>query len=346
MLNIDTPRQLAQLLETSVARLYAVVHRADSLYEELVVCDPGKPHKRRVVVSPQGQMRTLQRRLYRRVLAPGLDRSPYSHGGVPGRSVLTNVRGHIGQPFLFTADIADFYPSIHWKRVLRLFTALNCSSKVASICARICTYRNSLSQGLLTSPILADQLMRPVDNRIAAACHKLAATYTRFVDDLAVSAPFDLKASGIPALVFGILRQHGFAEHPAKQFFGQTDARASITNIRFHRGHPDVRKDYVEEVLRQLNDAANLARGDPFQGPYFTEGQLWGRVQFIVWVNPNRKRQLLHRFGKIDWSKVAEEARRLGLAASRKTLQPAAAGHAGGVERRAGVADEPAEEVQ
>ncbi len=324
MLNIDTPRQLARLLEISVAKLYAIVHGAENLYEELVVCDHGKPHKRpRMVVSPKGQMRTLQKRLYRCVLAPGLDRSPYSHGGVPGRSVLTNVRGHIGQPFLFTADVADFYPSIHWTRVVRLFTDLNCSSDVARICARICTYKNRLSQGLLTSPILADQLMRPVDDRIAAACHKLDASYTRFVDDLAVSAPFDLKPSGIPALVFGILRRHGFAAHAGKQFFGQVDARASITNIRFHRGHPDVRKEYMEEVLRQLNDAANLARGDPFQGPYFTEGQLWGRVQFIVWVNPNRKRALLHRFGKIDWSKVAAEARRLGLTACRKTLQKA-----------------------
>jgi RNA-directed DNA polymerase len=324
VLDIDTPRQLARLLETPVARLYAVVHRAESFYEELVLCDPGKPHKKpRMVVSPQGQMRTLQRRLYRCVLAPRLARSPYSHGGVPGRNVLTNVREHIGQPFLFTADIADFYPSIHWTRVSRLFIDLNCSLDVARICARICTYKNCLSQGLLTSPILADQLMRPVDDRIAAACHKLDATYTRLVDDLAVSAPFDLEASGIPALVFKILRGHGLAAHPAKQFFGPADARASITNIRFHRGHPDVRKEYVEEVLRQLNDAVNLVRGDPFQGPYFTEGQLWGRVQFIIWVNPNRRRSLLHRFAKIDWSKHVAEACRLGLAASRKTLQKA-----------------------
>ena len=204
-------------------------------------------------------MRTLQRRLYHRVLSPRLDRSPYSHGGVPGRSVLTNVRQHIGQSFLFAADIADFYPSVHWTRVTRLFTGLRCSDEVARICTRICTYKNCLSQGLLTSPILADRLMRPVDDRIAAACEQAEAKYTRYVDDLAISAPFDLTASGIPLQICRILRLHGFAPNPDKFFFGPVDARASITNIRFHRGRPDVRKEYVEEVLRQLGDAASLA---------------------------------------------------------------------------------------
>jgi len=327
VLNIETPRQLARLLETSVERLYAILRRATSYYEELVLCDPAK-RKPRIVVSPRGRMRTMQMRLYRRVLAPRLDRSPYSHGGVPGRSVLTNVREHIGQSFLFTADVADFYPSVHWTRVLQLFTGLNCSEEVARICTRICTYKNCLSQGLLTSPILADLLMRPADNRIAAACENLEATYTRYVDDLAISAPFNLKASGLPALVCRILRQHGFAPHAGKLFFGPINAAASITNIRIHRGHPDVRKQYIGEVIRQLEDVARLGNGEPFKGPYFTRNQLWGRVKFVIWVNPHRTRTLVPLFARVYWRKAAEEAGRLGLVASRKTLSKAAGGAA------------------
>jgi RNA-directed DNA polymerase len=251
LLNIGTAQQLTRLLETSVRRLWGVLDRADTYYDELILTDPRKPKKKpREVVSPKGQMRTLQMRLHHRVLAPRLDRSPYSHGGVPGRSILTNAEPHIGQKFLFTADVANFYPSIHWTRILRLFTALNCAPDVARICTRICTYKNHLSQGLLTSPILADALMRPVDERIAAACQNVRATYTRFVDDLAISAPLDLEASGIPCLVLDVLRHNGFAAHPKKQYMGPIDSAASIANIRFHNGHYDVRKQYVEEVLR------------------------------------------------------------------------------------------------
>ena len=94
-----------------------------------------------------------------------------------------------------------------------------------------------------------------------------------------------------------------------------------MTSIRFHRGHLDVRSQYVDVVMRQLADVANLERGGPFHGPYFTEPQLWGRVQFIVWVNPNRRHALLSRFAKINWSKVAGEARKRGLEASGQTVQ-------------------------
>jgi RNA-directed DNA polymerase len=233
---------------------------------------------------------------------------------------LTNVRQHIGQPFLFTADIADFYPSIHYKRVRGLFISLGCSEEVARVCTRICTFKNSLSQGLLTSPILADRLMRVVDDRIAAACRKFEGKYTRFVDDLAISAPFNLETSGVPALVFDILRRHGFAPHPDKSFIGPVNANASIANIRFHGGHPDVRNQYIDEVLRQLQDAASLSRGETFHGPYFTQNQLWGRVQFIIWVNPNRRRLLLSRFAQIDWHKAVMEAQLHGLEKLTKSL--------------------------
>jgi hypothetical protein len=178
----------------------------------------------------------------------------------------------------------------------------------------------------LTSPILADQLMRPVDQRIAAACTKLGATYTRFVDDLAISAPFDLSTSGVPNLVYDILRQNGFIPHPDKNFFGPIDRKAAVTNIRFHRGHFDVRKEYVEEIFRQLDDAYNLACGRGFEGPYVTESQLWGRVQFICWVNPHRKRSLLTGFAKVNWRKAGEQARQRGLVASSK--RPAGSKHA------------------
>jgi hypothetical protein len=255
-----------------------------------------------------------------------MDRSPHSHGGVRGRNILTNVRAHIAQAFLFTTDIADFYPSVHWTRVLRLFADLDCSADVAKICTRICTYKHYLSQGLPTSPILADRLMRPVDERIATACETLGAAYSRFVDDLAVSAPFNLKDSGVPGLVYRILRGNGFAPHPDKIFCGPVDGRAAVANIRFHRGHPDVRRQYIDEVLRQLEDAANLARGADFQGPYFTHSQLWGRVQFIVWVNPGRKRSLLSSLKLIDWAKVAAEAHRRGLVASRRSLRRSSSG--------------------
>lgn len=319
ILNIPDPVRLASLLQTTPRELNGVLRRADEFYEELVVHDPRKPDKPRHVVSASGKLRTLQQRLYTDVLS-NLYRSPHSHGGVPRRNVLTNVAPHLGQRYVFTTDIANFYPNIHRERVARFFFLLGCSIEVARLCTRLCTFSHRLEQGLVTSPVLADQLLRPVDDRIAGACEKLGLTYTRFVDDLAISSPFDLEASGIPQLVATILTEHGFRPHPKKVSFGKVCDSASITGIRLRNGHPDVKREYIEELERQLKDAASLTEGGEFVGPYLTESQMRGKVHFVTWVNPGRKKQLFAILKRIDWLKVCTEGAARGLVAKHRNV--------------------------
>jgi hypothetical protein len=311
VLNLRDEQQLAHVLKTPLRVLHGVLRRAEDYYEELVLTNPHGKDRR--VASPCGPLRRLQTRFHVEVLSPLLDRSPYSHGGVPGRNVLTNVRPHLGQRFIFTADVTEFYPSIRRERIHDLFMRLGCSAEVARLATRLCTYRHRLAQGLVTSPILADQLMRPVDERIAKACERLGLIYTRFVDDLAISGPFDLSMSGVPNLVRRILQVHGFECNPAKDQFGCASRGATVTQIRFPNGHPDVRSAYLSEVERQIQDAASLACAGPFTGPYFTEAQILGRLAFICWVNPRRRKRLFGLLRRVDWRRHREQARRLGL---------------------------------
>ena len=320
MLNLSRPEQLAGLLQTTVRDLHSVLRRADAFCEELLLLDPRKPNKQRVVVSPRGILRRWQSRFYSQVLAPGLERSPHSHGGAPGRNVLTNIAPHLGQAFVFTTDVASFYPNIRRERVFKLFAGLGCRDEVSRLCTRLCTYRHRLEQGLVTSPILADQLMGPVDERIAGICRNLGLVYTRFVDDLAISGPFDLQASGVPRLVQRALSEHGFRCNPTKDRFGSVAEGAAVTRLRFGSGHPDVQRAYIEELERQLADVASLGVGGPFEGPYFTKSQIRGRVQFVCWVNPGRRRRLQALMAKVAWVQVREEARRRGLVSVSKRL--------------------------
>ncbi|MFO0881269.1 MAG: reverse transcriptase family protein [Gemmataceae bacterium] len=311
MLKLPTPQDLAGKLGVPLRAVHTVLRDADAHYEQLELPQPGGKIRR--VVNPRGLLRRLQSVFYESVLLPGLERSPYSHGGVRGRNILTNVKAHLGQTFVFTADLADFYPSIRRERVFRLFERLGLSQEVARLCSRLCTFNHRLEQGLVTSPILADQLMAPVDERIAGSCRRAGLVYTRFVDDLAISGPFDLEPSGIPALVRRIVGEHGFHCNEEKDQFGQVARGATVTQLRLANGHPDVRATYLAEVERQLQDAARLAGGGPFQGPYHTEAQIRGRVAFVCWVNPRRKRRLLSLCRQVNWPRFREEARLHGL---------------------------------
>ena len=322
MLNIRQLKHLATRLGVSVAKLEAVADSAANWCEELELLDPAKPNIQRTVLNVFGPLRKLQAKLLRQVLLPKLAASEFSHGGVRGRHIKTNVEQHIESKFVLTADISDFYPTISRNRVYRLFTEdFACSPDVARICTKLCTHKHRLALGLITSPMLADQVMRRIDARIGGLCRNAGLVYTRYVDDLTISGPFDLKESGFAALIQRILADHGFKANPLKNCFGRLADGIPITKIRVKHGHFDVRKEYIDEVERQIADASALATGGDFQGPYFTEAQVWGRVQFVCWINRGRRPILLRKFRAVPWKKVNEEARKRGLVATKKTLR-------------------------
>ena len=322
MLDIKQVKHLARHLGVSVATLESVAESTERWCEELILHDPAKPNKQRTVLNVFGPLRKMQGKMLREVLLPKLSVSEYSHGGVRGRHIKTNVEPHLESTFVFTSDISNFYPTISRNRVYRLFAdEFRCSPDVARICTKLCTYKHHLALGLITSPILADQVMRDVDARIGGACRSVGLVYTRYVDDLTISGPFDLHQSGFGDLVHRILGEHGFSVNSSKNNFGRLADGTAITKIRINRGHPDVRREYLSELERQLADAAALARGDEFQGPYFTELQIRGRVQFVCWVNPGRSRILQRKFRSVPWEKVAEEARKRNLVVTKKSLE-------------------------
>jgi retron-type reverse transcriptase len=233
---------------------------------------------------------------------------------------------HVNSVFCANTDVANFYPSIPYRRVYRLFCReLRCSPDVARILTKLCTYRYHLALGLITSPIIADMLMSNVDRRIGAMCERLGLSYTRFVDDITISSSFPVESGSVLRLVVEILRDNGYRVNQAKHASGQ--GRLSdgicITKLRIKRGRLDVRKEYYDRVLGQLEDAQRLAEGLELKGPFFSQQQIKGRINFIRSIKPGRSRILERRYRAMDWKRFAAEASAQGHVATQKSLQKA-----------------------
>jgi hypothetical protein len=268
------------------------------------------------------------------LLLPKLHPSSYSHGGVPGRSIISNALQHRDSIYAYSIDISGFFPSIHYHRVYDLFVnRFRCSPDVARICTRLCTHDYHLAAGLPTSPILANQLLDRVDRRIGGACKSANLVYTRFVDDITISGSFDLEDSGIMRLVRKIVIQDGFMLSSTKQVSGKIADGFAITGIRIKRGKLDVRKQYIHKVMQQIEDAKRLVEGSPdFSGLYYTPEQIMGKVNFICSINPGRKATLMRLYKLVPWKRVIVEAERRGLIAQKKRLVPRAIESTSGVK--------------
>lgn len=314
MLGIQRIEVLADRIGVDRGELLLTAEFTEEYVRKWTIWAPDETKKPRNVISLTGEWRKIQSRLYNRILKRVLQPLPWSHGGVAGRHILTNATSHEGNEFLFVADISSFYPSITCRQVNRLFLKrLKCAPDVARILTRLCTYDHHLSLGLVTSPILADQILRNVDLRIAEACACAGLTYTRYVDDIAISGTFDLRRSGIPKLVERILRSHGFRSEKSKQDFGRISEGMPVTKIRLSKGRPDVLKSYMTELERLLNDHASLSRGGDFVGPLLGSSQLAGKVYHVCWVNPGRRLYLRRKFRTIRWDRLWFEANKRGL---------------------------------
>lgn len=307
--------QLARVLCTSPSVLYETLSHADEYYSELLIIDPRKADKPpRRVFSPRGQLRRFQMLFKEKVLATSMKWSPWNHGGVPGRNILSNVRPHLKSKYIFTTDVSKFFPSNHRHRVLKLFIQHGCSKEIAQLCTRLCTFNHRLEQGLPTSPIISDQLMQTVDKRIAGFCKSFGLIYTRFVDDLTISGSFDLETSNISDRVFEVLKQSGYKANldPKKTRYGKVEHGATITNLRFHNGKPDLDPEYLKMVEEELSDAAELGRGGEIQCSFVTKEQLLGKVRFIASVHSQRGKEFMTKIRSVNWSRFNLEAEARG----------------------------------
>jgi len=320
LINLQTTGEIAALLETTEEHLRWTLMRAPHLCHKLTIEDLGRPSKKpRVVYDPRGSLRDLQKKIHAKILLPGLERFPNSHGGVPGKNILTSVRRHKKQQFVYCGDIHNFYPSIHYSRVLGLFLELGCSDEAAKVLTRLCTNHYRVEQGFITSPILADRLFRPADMRIVQLCKKHDLTYTRYVDDVTLSSPFDLEKSGIPKVIAKILAGTGFVKNEDKDRFGSISTGTFILGLRVRTGdRPNTSAGYLDETLRRLAAMIALGNGAEFFGPYYSRNELWGRLRFATWVNKTRIREIRSIWRTVDWDKVEAEADRRGIVKRRK----------------------------
>lgn len=307
---------LCRPLKSTYGHLHQTLENFDTFVNCLVRIDPRKPDKPRDVIDVRGAARELQNRLYKHVLLRKLWPSEFSHCGV-GRSIKTSALVHQHSKFIFKTDISNFYPSIHRTRIYRLFEQLGCSPNVARAMTRLCTFDNHLALGLVTSPILADRVLQTVDTRLGKMCNEAGLKYSRFVDDITFSGPFDFSTSGFPDSVADVLSGHGLELNREKCEFGRLNGKTDITGVRVKNGKLDVRLAYAEELERQLSDAKSLATGEPFEGPFYTSNQIRGRIEFVAWINPGRGWQLRKRFRTISWNRHRQNAYTLNLVASK-----------------------------
>ncbi len=84
----------------------------------------------RLIESPKPLLKQVQSQILHDIL----DKTPphnAAHGFTAHRSILTNAKPHCGQAIVVKWDLADFYASVRYSRVVAIFRSLGFSREVA-----------------------------------------------------------------------------------------------------------------------------------------------------------------------------------------------------------------------
>jgi RNA-directed DNA polymerase len=332
--------ELAQLLEVDVPRLEWL---SDARRYLIRAASPRLSHYHRTwLAKPRGGHRLIEvpkpliKRVQRRVLCHILDAIPpheAAEGFVRGHSPVSHAARHTASGTLLCLDLEDFFTSIPYGRVFRVFRAAGYPMPVARALAGLCTtalpvvelermprpalasevprqqrlrrnaLRQHLPQGAPTSPALANLCAFHLDRRLASAAHAAGASYSRYADDLAFSgsADFPRRARAFATLAAGIALDEGFEVNFHKTRVMPQATRQRLCGVVVN-AHPNIaRPDYDRLKAILTNCQRHGAAGQNRDGRSDFRAHLRGRVAWVEAVAPARGAELLALFETIDW---------------------------------------------
>ncbi len=185
MVAVNTPKEMADRLHIGVRLLYLLSNRTPEFYRIYQI--PKRNGKSRTIEAPAPILKRVQRKILERLL-PG-EVSGIATAFEPGRNIRANAGIHCGAEVILGLDLKDFFPSLRYGLVRRLFDDF--PPEVAVLLAKLCTLYGHLPQGAPTSPHLANLLLKDFDSGLEAFCRERGVAVTRYADDLTFSGHLD-----------------------------------------------------------------------------------------------------------------------------------------------------------
>lgn len=299
--SISCIEDLSSLLGVSSDRLKFISQHKNLFYTKIELYKKGKL---RTIYAPKTEfgavLRSIDRKLLRRVPL-----SEPLHGYRVGCSPRSNAQAHLGNIIMCKLDIKNFFPSIHYTKVKKLFGNIGCSEEVARLLTTLTTVDYTVPHGFNTSPSLSNIVLSNLANRLKNLCEKYRLVVTLYSDDITISG--NLKEEKLRKIITNnlipaireISKQEGFRLNPEKiKILGKRDRR-EVTGLTINEKinlPKGSRKELLHEI-RRLQTIGIQQKDDPLK----KKQSLRGKIAFAQSINPSFGKRLLAEFEKIVW---------------------------------------------
>lgn len=175
-----------------------------------------KNGKERILFEPLPSLKEIQDWILLEILYK-IPISRYAKAYVPKRSLKEHTIYHTDEDIVITLDIIDFFKTIKFETVEKIYFDLGYSKRVSNLLTRICFLDKELPQGAPTSPCISNIVLKSFDLAMGNYCLENKIKYTRYADDLAFSGDLNkINTEEIIAKVKKELNELGFSLNEVK----------------------------------------------------------------------------------------------------------------------------------
>lgn len=224
-----------------------------------------KNGENRNIRAPNKLLKSVQHKILQEILEPNYRAPSCSHGFIAGKDIAQNASMHKRSRILINIDLADFFPTISFPRVMGMYMGkpFSFSRDIAIILARLCCFDGRLPQGAPTSPIISNIICIRLDRKLTALAKQHRFRYTRYADDITFSS----RLTGVPAslgdyksgkysipkdcLLHEIITDEGFSINPDKIKCANRHGRQMVTGLVVNK-KVNIPRRFIREVRREL----------------------------------------------------------------------------------------------
>lgn len=248
-LNVNTPNELALQLKLPTNFLIKLADQVDNSYytfDKRFIKKDGTI-KTRKFFDGSKDLKTIHKRINQ--LLDYLEYPDSIQGGIAGKSIATNAHIHSGRKHIANFDISNFFPSIDYHVVYKVYRFLRCSPDVARLLTRFTTADAHLPQGFGTSPKVSGLVLLEVDMRLTRLFKRYGLKHSFWIDDLTVSGDHSIKK--FKNIICKIFQQSGFKLNQDKTEFANIGQKQTCTGLTINY-QPNADKAIREKVRKEL----------------------------------------------------------------------------------------------
>lgn len=275
-------------------------NRRSELYTTFTISK--KAGGKRTIEAPVDRLKFIQKWIKDKILDV-FDVSEYATGFRKQYSIVDNAKKHIGKDLVITIDVKDFFPSITYAEVLKVFVYFGYKLDVAHLLTKLCTNAdNVLPQGSPASPALSNLVALRIDKRLGKLAESLGCDYSRYADDITFSGNKTIKT--ILPLVEAILCEEGFQINKLKTRVQYKHQRQEVTGLVVNSKlsvSPKLRKEIENAIFfiskYGLSDHMKHIECDKS----FYKEHLYGIAYYIKMVDQIEGEKYLKSLDQIKW---------------------------------------------